>query len=133
MLLDSQNLFSLNQTINSGVNDSTYTIKFGKGDVSYLPIHMQPLADFINTQSIVVKFITAVDEEFTEPVELAQFSVAKEDLVAGKAFPVAHLPKGNLGYMKLTYTATLDDGAEAETQGKILAGIVPAIDTVYEE
>ena len=133
MLIDSQNLFSLNQGFTKTTSDSTFTLKFGKGDVSYVPFMIVPLADFTTTESILVQLVTAVDEEFSEPVELFQFTVNKEDLIAGKLFPVAHLPKGNLGYMKVVYTLTFTDGYTSEATGRLMAGVVAGIDTRLEE
>ena len=124
MLLDSQNLFSDAQKITTASIDSENIVKFGKGDISFLPLLIQVVEDFSNLDSLSVKVITSKTEAFDSPVELASTTLALEDLKAGKRFPIAQMPKGNLGYVKLSYVA---QGA-SETTGKITAGIISELD-----
>ena len=52
MLLDSQNLFSDNQKISkASPADSDNIVKFGKGDISYLPLLIQVTNDFTGCKS----------------------------------------------------------------------------------
>lgn len=129
MLLDSQNLFSDNQPISLGVTDSTNIVKFGKGNISYLPLLIQVVEDFSNIDTLCVKILTSKTEAFENPVELAQSTLTLVDLKAGRKFPLVRMPKGNLGYVKLSYVAT---GSTTELTGKITAGVVAALDIEYE-
>ena len=124
MLLDSQNLFSDAQKITTASIDSENIVKFGKGDISFLPLLIQVVEDFSNLESLSVKVITSATETFDSPVELVSATLTLEDLKAGKRFPIAQMPKGNLGYVKLSYVA---QGA-SETTGKITAGIISELD-----
>ena len=124
MLLDSQNLFSDAQKITTASIDSENIVKFGKGDISFLPLLIQVVEDFSNLESLSVKVITSATETFDPLVELVSATLTLEDLKAGKRFPIAQMPKGNLGYVKLSYVA---QGA-SETTGKITAGIISELD-----
>ncbi len=128
MLLDSQNLFSDNQKITKTA-DSTNIVRFGAGDISYLPLLIQVVNDFSTCQSLTVKIITSDNPAFARPVELAQTTIARVELKAGKKFPICHMPKGNLGYVKLNYAVT---GSDEET-GAITAGVVVNLDTELQE
>ncbi|MBQ8848478.1 MAG: hypothetical protein IJ003_05990 [Candidatus Gastranaerophilales bacterium] len=129
MLLDAQLLFSDAQEITSGTINSTNIVKFGAGDVSYLPIVIQSVADFTGLTSLCVKIQTSLKADFSEPVDLVQATLSKEELKAGVKFPISYLPKGNLGYMQLVYIV---DGS-AESTGKITAGIVCADSIGFHE
>lgn len=129
MLLDSQNLFSDNQKITSGTIDSENVVKFGLGDISYLPLLIQATNDFSNLESLSVKILTSADENFTTSTELAQSTLTKDELKQGAKFPLANMPKGNKGYVKLVYVV---DGS-SETTGTITAGVVLNNDTNLEE
>lgn len=124
MLLDAQNLFSDNQAITTGTINSTNVVKFGKGDISNVPLIIQVVNTFKVATKLTVKVQTSVDEAFTNAVDLVETSLAKADLVEGAKFPVAYLPKGNLGYIRLTYTVPTN---ETETDGKITAGVVAGV------
>lgn len=52
MLLDSENLFSDNQSLASGTIYSENIIKFGNGDISYLPLLIQVTNDFTNARNL---------------------------------------------------------------------------------
>lgn len=120
MLLDAQNLFSDEQAITTGTIYSTNTVKFGKNDVSFVPIIIQSVADFSDLTSLQVKIQTDDNAEFSSAVDLATATLLKADLTAGAKFPISYLPKGNKGYMRLAYVVT----GTTETTGKITAGVV---------
>lgn len=120
MLLDAQSLFSDGQEITSGVINSTNVVRFGAGDVSFVPVLIQAVEDFTNLTSLNVKIQTSSDEGFSQAVDLIDSTMKLEELKTGARFPICHLPKGNLGYLRLVYTV---DGS-AETTGKITAGVV---------
>ena len=129
MLLDTQNLFSDNQDITTGTIISTNTVKFGKSDISFVPLVIQSVSDFSNLTSLEVKVETATDAAFTNPVILAGSVLNRADLHAGATFPINTIPKGNLGYIRLKYVVT----GTAETTGKITAGVVYGIDRGIQE
>ena len=124
MLLDTQNLFSDAQEITTGTIVSTNTVKFGKGDVSYLPVIIQVVNDFSDLTSLAVTIQTSSRKNFENPVDLATCELALANLKAGAKFPIDYLPAGNLGFMRLLYTVTGD----TETTGAITAGVVAGID-----
>ena len=120
MLLDAQNLFSDDQSITMGTLYSTNTVKFGKNDVSFVPIIIQVTNDFSDLTDLTVKVQTSTDEDFTSAVDLASSTLTKEDLTTGVKFPISYLPRGNEGYIRLAYIVTGSD----ETTGTITAGVV---------
>ena len=126
MLLDTQNLFSDAQAI-TATAASNNVVRFGLGDISFVPLLIQVVEDFATLTSLTVKVQTAVDSAFTTPVDLASVTIAAADLKAGTILPVNYIPKGNLGYMRLYYTVT---GSNA-TAGKITAGVTAGIDIRY--
>ena len=130
MLLDSQNLFSDNQLITLGTTNSQNIVKFGIGDISYLPLLIQVTNDFLNLDSLNIKILTSDNPEFSSSIELCQTSLAKNQLYQGAKFPIANMPKGNKGYIKLVYEGI---GSQEETNGTITAGIVLNNDTSLEE
>lgn len=123
MLLDTQNLFSDAQAI-TATAASTNVVRFGKGDISFVPLLIQVVENFATLTSLTVTVQTAVDSAFTTPVDLASVTVAAANLTVGKVLPINYIPKGNLGYMRLYYTVT---GSNA-TAGKITAGVSASID-----
>ena len=125
MLLDTQNLFSDNQAITTGTIYSTNVVKFGSGDVSFVPLLIQVVNDFTNLTSLTVKVQTSSSENFSSSTDLAQSTVLLADLKAGKKFPINYLPEGNLGYIRLAYVT---EGETSETTGKITAGVVAGLD-----
>ena len=126
MLLDTQNLFSDAQAI-TATAASNNVVRFGLGDISFVPLLIQVVEDFATLTSLTVKVQTAVDSAFTTPVDLASVTIAAADLKAGTILPINYIPKGNLGYMRLYYTVT---GSNA-TAGKITAGVTAGIDIRY--
>ena len=130
MLLDTQNLFSDAQAITTGPIDSQNIVKFGKSDVSFVPIIIQAVSDFSKLTSLTVKVVTSDTSDFTSSKVLAESKLELVDLKAGARFPISYLPKGNLGYIKLTYTVA---GDTAETTGKITAGVVASNELSYHD
>ena len=132
MLLDAQNLFSENQAITTGTIASTNVVKFGKNDVSYVPIIIQVTSAFSDLTSLAVNIQTATDAAFTSPVTLLSASLPLASLTAGAKFPISYLPKGNLGYIRLTYVVTAAQNT-TESTGKITAGVVASDELSYHE
>ena len=124
MLLDAQNLFSDNQEIQAASVVSTNTVKFGKGDYSFVPLLIQVTEDFATLTSLTVKIQTSTDETFSTSKDLAQSTMALADLTTGATFPIDFIPKGNQGYIRLVYVT---EGSTA-TKGKITAGVVAGLD-----
>ena len=132
MLLDLQNLFSENQAITTGTIYSTNTVKFGKNDISYVPVIIQVTNDFSDLTSLTVNIQTSSDAEFTSPVTLLSSSLLLADLKAGAKFPISYLPKGNLGYVRLSFVVEAGVGV-TESTGKITAGVVASCELGYHE
>lgn len=134
MLYDLETLFSDNQAI-TATAESTNVVCFARGpikEVSFgtpLPLRIQVTETFADLTDLTVTVETAADEKFGEPVELATSgAIAADVLVAGYAFPINFIPKGNLGYMRLKYTVS-----GTATAGKITAGVVAANGGGYHE
>lgn len=127
MLLDSQCLFSDAQKIDSSEVISQNVVKFGKDDVSFVPVLIQVVEDFANLTSLTVQIQTCANAEFESPTILEEAKLTLNKLKAGDKFPICHLPHGNLGYMRLIY---ITEG-EVATSGKITAGVVASSDYSY--
>ncbi len=123
MLLDTQNLFSDNQAITSSA-PSENIVRFGLGDFTFVPLLIQVTEDFATLTSLTVSVQTSANEDFSNPVDLAQATAAAADLKAGTAIPINYIPSGNLGYIRIYYTVT---GLNA-TAGKITAGVTAGVD-----
>ena len=123
MLLDAHSLFSENQAITASAA-STNVVKFGKGELTYVPLLIQVTQSFATLTSLTIKIQTAVDAAFTTPVDLASSTIAAASLTAGTVVPINYIPSGNLGYIRIYYTVT---GSNA-TAGKITAGVVAGTD-----
>ncbi len=121
MLLDNQTLFSDNQEITTGTIYSQNIVRFGKGEIDFLPLLIQVVSEFKNVDSLKVQIQTSETEDFASSDNLAEAELKLADLVEGARFPITHLPKGNKGYVRLAYVVS---GETAETQGKITAGVV---------
>lgn len=128
MLLDAQNLFSDNQSITTGSAYSTNVVKFGKNDVSYVPVVIQVTENFAGLTSLKIEFETADNVSFTNAVSLIDSTLLLADLKAGKKFPVSYLPRGNKGYMRIKYTVV-----GTATAGKITAGVVASDELSWHE
>ena len=119
MLLDNENLFCENQEITTGTIYSQNIIKFGKNDVSFAPVVVQAVEDFSSLTSLKVAFETSENADFSDSTVLAESTLTLDKLKAGSTFPIAFLPKGNKGYMRLAFVV---EGTE--TAGKITSGVV---------
>lgn len=119
MLLDTQNLFCENQKITTSESYSQNVINFGKNDVSFVPLLVQVVEDFAGLTNLKVSIETSSDSEFTSSSTLAESTLALANLKAGATFPFSFLPKGNLGYMRLKFSAT-----GTATSGAITSGTV---------
>lgn len=129
MLLDTQTLFSDNQQITTGTIVSTNVVKFGKSDISFVPLLVQAVSDFSNLTSLELKVETSSTSDFSTAVTLASAEMLKADLKEGATFPINAIPRGNLGYIRLKYIVT----GTAETTGKITAGVVAGLDKTIAE
>ncbi len=126
MLLDAQALFSDNQAITTGTINSDNIVRFGLGDVSYMPVIIQVVNDFDNAKSVTVKVQTSASPDFSQSSDLVEAKLLLEDLKAGNLFPINYLPKGNKGYIRLAYV--VEEGSSSETTGKITAGVVSSLE-----
>jgi len=128
MLLDTQNLFCENQEITSGTIYSQNIINFGKNDVSFAPVVVQAVEDFSSLTSLKVTFETSDSADFAEATTLAESTLTLEKLKAGSTFPITFLPKGNKGFMRLSFVVEGN-----ETTGKITSGVVASNSLSYHE
>lgn len=124
MLLDAQNLFSDNQEITTGTIYSTNTVRFGKGDISNLPLIIQVVKAFSVLTKLSVKVQTSETEDFSTAVDLVETTLTKDELIEGAKFPVSYLPKGNKGYIRLAFIVP---DSETETDGLITSGVVAGV------
>jgi len=124
MLLDAQNLFSDNQEITTGTIESTNVARFGKGDISNVPLIIQVVKAFKALTKLTVKVQTDETEDFNNAVDLVETTLLKDELIEGARFPVSYLPKGNKGYIRLVYVVP---SGETETEGLITAGVVAGV------
>lgn len=126
MILDEQGLFSNKQLVlESCVSENV--LDLGHREVSFgtpIELFIQVAESFNNLTSLTIKVQTSEDEEFTDAVDLIEHTMPLDDLYKGAVSTIKFLPKGNLGYMRLSYTVT---GTTAPTQGAILAGIVDGV------
>ena len=118
MLLDKQSMFCDNQLVTSTVY-SANSVYFGKNDVSYMPLIIQVTSDFVGATSVVVEFETCSNIAFISTTVIGSCTLTGSKLVAGAKFPISHLPKGNLGYIRLKFIVS-----GSATAGKITAGVV---------
>ena len=127
MLLDSQNIFSLNQNV-LATAFSTNIIKTGPNDLPNIPLLIQAVTTFTGLTSLTVEVQTSEASNFSDAKTLCSSKLLLADLKAGARFPINFLPKGNLGYMRLKYTV---EGVG--TAGKITAGIIAGEDFSYQD
>ena len=139
MLLDTETLFSENQKITTAAA-STNVVKMASTEhkmteVSFgepIPLLIQVVEDFAGAAKVQVDVQTAADEAFTTPKTLASATLETANLKAGSKFPIIHIPKGNLGYMRLYYTPTAE-ASKTITAGAITAGVVAAHDHSFQD
>ncbi len=121
MILDEQGLFSDKQAITASCV-SENVLELGNREVSFgtpIGIFIQIAEDFNNLTDLTIKVQTSMQEDFSESVDLIEQTMKLQELVKGAVSTIKFLPKGNLGYVRLSYVVT---GTEP-TEGKILAGI----------
>lgn len=125
MILDEQGLFSDKQAITETCV-STNVLDMGYREISFgtpVELFIQIAETFNNLTSLTIKIQSSKDEEFTDVVDLAEETIVAKDLVKGATSAIKFLPKGNLGYLRLSYTVI----GSAPTEGKILAGVVAGV------
>ena len=122
MILDEQGLFSDKQAI-KGTCVSTNVLDMGYREVSFgtpVELFIQVAETFNNLTALTIKVQSAKDEDFSDAVDLAEETILASKLIKGATSAIKFLPKGNLGYIRLSYAVE----GSAPTEGKILAGIV---------
>lgn len=122
MILDEQGLFSNKQAITSSCV-STNILDLGNREVSFgtpVELFIQVTEAFNNLTSLTIKVQTSKEEDFSDSVDLIEQKMLLADLEKGAVSSIKFLPKGNLGYMRLSYDVT----GTVPTTGAILAGIV---------
>ena len=122
MILDEQGLFSNKQAIKTSCV-SENILDMGKREVSFgtpVELFIQISEEFNNLTSLTIKVQTATDEEFSDAVDLIEQTMTLAELKQGAVSNIKFLPKGNLGYMRLSYTVA----GTAPTKGAVLAGVV---------
>lgn len=122
MILDEQGLFSNKQAVTASCV-SENILDMGKREVSFgtpVELFIQIAEEFDNLTSLTIKVQTATDEEFSDAIDLIEHTMALEELKQGAVSSIKFLPKGNLGYMRLSYVVS----GTTPTKGAILAGIV---------
>lgn len=125
MILDEQGLFS-NKQIITGSCVSENVLDLGKREVSFgtpIELFIQIAETFNNLTSLTIKVQTSEDEEFSDVIDLIEHTMLLDELYKGSVSTIKFLPKGNLGYMRLSYTVT----GTVPTEGAILAGIVDGV------
>lgn len=125
MILDEQGLFSDKQAITETCV-STNILDMGYREVSFgtpVELFIQVAETFNNLTSLTIKVQTAKEEDFSDAVDLAEDTILASSLIKGATSVIKFLPKGNLGYIRLSYTVV----GTAPTEGKILAGVVDGV------
>lgn len=133
MIMDGTTVFSDQQAITASAV-STNVLYIGKREISFgneLNMSVRVGATFATCTSLQVVVQTSVDEAFTTPVALATSQVVPvASLVKGFVFPdLRVVPKGNLGYLRLSYVVA---GSNA-TAGTINAAIVDGLPESYDD
>ena len=121
MILDEQGLFSDGQKITESCT-SENILYFGEREAAFgtpVEIFIQITEEFNNLTSLNIKVQTSQTEDFDSAVDLVGQDIELEDLTQGAVSNIKFLPKGNLGYMRLSYTVT----GTTPTAGAVLACI----------
>lgn len=125
MILDEQGLFSNKQAVKASCV-SENILDMGKREVSFgtpVELFIQIAEEFNNLTSLTIKVQTSKDEDFSDTVDLIEHTMKLDELKQGAVSNIKFLPKGNLGYMRLSYVVT----GTAPTKGSILAGIADGV------
>jgi len=133
MIMDGTLIFSDQQAVTASAV-STNVLYTGKRELSFgndLDLSIRVGADFATCTSLQVIIQTSVDEAFTSPVAIATSqAVPVATLKKGFTFPdLRVVPKGNLGYLRLSYVIA----GSAATTGKINAAIVNGLSESYDD
>lgn len=119
-MLDELLIFSKNQAI-TGTTTSTNILDLGKKrEVAFgTPVNLAILIteDFNNCTSINFEVLTSEVEAMTAPITLASSTVVLANLKKGKRVPIAFMPSGNKGFVRLKYTVA----GTAPSTGKVSA------------
>ena len=127
MLFDKQNLISEDQTVISTCYSVNY-VYFGPNDVSYLPFRIQVSVDFAGLTGLSIDIETSKTQNFSSYEVLATTTLPVDKLKAGAVFPISHVPKGNLGFLRLKYNVT-----GVGTAGRVYAGVVLSNDSSWQD
>lgn len=122
MILDEQGLFSNKQKITQDCT-SENILALGKREVSFgtpVEIFVQIAEAFNNLTSLSIKVQTSMTEDFATSTDLIEQTIALANLTKGAVSAIKFLPKGNLGFMRLSYAVN----GTAPTTGAVLACIV---------
>lgn len=122
MILDEQGLFSNKQKITKNCT-SENILALGKREVSFgtpVEIFVQIAEAFNNLTSLTIKVQTSMSEDFATSTDLVEQTITLENLTKGAVSTIKFLPKGNLGFMRLSYAVN----GTAPTTGAVLACIV---------
>lgn len=128
MILDSENLFSDNQSVKTSAA-SANVIDLGNagrnlGFGNKVPLLVQITETFVGVNALTIAIQTSDDVKFQNMSELASQTIAGTELQAGTRFSLSYLPYGQYKrYLRLNYVV---DGAG--TAGKVTAGITAGND-----
>lgn len=120
-MIDSLLIFSDKQAVTETC-DSENIVYLGKREIAFgkpVPLEILINEDFNNLTSLTVTVQTDENENMEAAKDLVSATLVADDLKAGKKIPIAFMPAGNMGYVKLKYTV---DGS-APDKGKISAYI----------
>ncbi len=121
MIYDAENTFAWGKDLASAGTTEQYTdvIKTGSGD-AYNSLWIMAHADQALSSDMTLTLETSATEAFTAPVVLGSFALPK----AKGSMAKARIPLGNLGYLRLGYSATTGTIAA----GKLYAALVMDVD-----
>lgn len=125
MILDEQSIFSNKQIISESCV-SENILDLGRREVSFgtpIELFIQIADTFQNIKSLTVAVQTAEDEDFSSAVTLIEQTMNSSDLVKGAVSSVKFLPKGNLGFMRLSYTVAKEGSDSDAVTGAITAAL----------
>ncbi len=129
MILDEQGLFSNNQKI-TDTCVSENILDLGNREVSFgtpINVFIQIGEDFNSLTSLTIKVQTSKTENFEAETDLISQTMLLEELKKGAISNIKFLPKGNLGYMRLSYTVN----GSSPTQGSIFACIADGVEESF--
>ena len=120
MIFDAENTFFWHKELNKTTTATSDVIKTSVGDAGC------PLAVYIaapgTSADLTVTLETAATEDFKTPVALASYTVTAQKPVKAK------MPYGDLGYLRLKYTANVTGEGATLTAGTLDAALVMDVD-----